>query len=764
MTPGRRAALLVATSRYTDTRLAALSSPEADAEQLKQVLADADIGGFEVEVSLNEEEHRVRRRIAAFFAGGRREDLLVVHFSCHGVKHDDGQLYLATTDTDLSSLDASAVSSEFVNRRMNESRSRRIVLLLDCCYSGAFAQGFGAKSDATVDVGDRFEGRGTVVLTASTSLQFAWGGSDLDERKDMSGGAAPSLFTRALVEGLRTGAADVDRDGVVSVDELYEYLYDRMRDETPHQTPQKWSYGGEGELVLARSPLGPAASAELSPELQAAVESPIAGVRAGVVEELAELLRGTDAPAAGAARRALEKLAEDDSRRVSRAARGAIGREQRRTDSTGILIPPLPPVPGARRWVVAVAAAAAVVVVLGVAGYLLARDGSDPPRGGVAGTTAATTIAAAKPGAWRRIGETETAGKAGAQAAYAAVARGRLAVAVGWSRAVGDGSPTVWRVDGERVEQRSIGSFGQMTAVHEHGGLFVAGGWRGPNDHRRAQDAQVWVSADARTWTAVCGDDACGDGAPGAGAGQGVWSVTWSDQAGWVAVGFDTREGLDGAVWRSRDGRSGWERVATDLPTFQGADGRGDQELNDVVATRGGLVAVGRDRRQGRVWTSADGIVWKRQPGQFGAGPGFVELNAVAAWPGGLVAVGYENAGGGARNEGAVWLLAPGETRWGRVEADAFAARGQELRDVAAVGGELVAVGSDTAADGVQRAASWRSADGVEWRRVAVAGEAAGASAARALAPLDGAELAVGSARPGESAADVGLWLRNADA
>jgi hypothetical protein len=111
-----------------------------------------------------------------------------------------------------------------------------------------------------------------------------------------------------------------------------------------------------------------------------------------------------------------------------------------------------------------------------------------------------------------------------------------------------------------------------------------------------------------------------------------------------------------------------------------------------------------------------------------------------------------------------VWLLAPGETRWGRVDADAFSARGQELRDVAEVRGELVAVGWDTSADGVQRAASWRSPDGVDWKPVPVAGEGAPASAARALAVLGGAELAVGNARPDGSDSDLGLWLRNPDA
>jgi len=35
-------------------------------------------------------------------------------------------------------LSATAVAADFVDRQMTRSRSRRIVLFLDCCYAGAF--------------------------------------------------------------------------------------------------------------------------------------------------------------------------------------------------------------------------------------------------------------------------------------------------------------------------------------------------------------------------------------------------------------------------------------------------------------------------------------------------------------------------------------------------------------------------------------------------------------------------------------------------
>jgi hypothetical protein len=314
-----RSALIVASQRYRDPKLRRLRAPTHDAKALSSVLADPDIGGFDVDVSLDEPEHTVRRKLAGFFKTRGRDDLLLLHFSCHGVKDEDGNLYFATPDTELEHLDATAVPAEFVNRLMNRSPSRRIVLLLDCCYAGAFGKGAVHRAGDNVDLKERFDGRGRVVLTASTSMEYAFEGDSL------KGEGTPSIFTSALVAGLQSGQADRDRDGFVSIDELYDYLYDRVREETPNQTPSKWTYDVQGDLVVARNPEGATVTpADLPDALMQAMESPIPYVREGTVQALSELLRGHSATLALAARIALEDLRGDDSRRVSLAAEEAL--------------------------------------------------------------------------------------------------------------------------------------------------------------------------------------------------------------------------------------------------------------------------------------------------------------------------------------------------------------------------------------------------------------------------------------------------------
>ena len=113
----------------------------------------------------------------------------------------------------------------------SDSRARSIVLILDCCYSGAFGKGLAPKSAPTVDVEQRFEGRGRVTLSASTEPQYAFEAADPATGMDELGAAAPgSLFTHFLVEGLATGDADTDGDGSISVDELYDYVRQRMHE------------------------------------------------------------------------------------------------------------------------------------------------------------------------------------------------------------------------------------------------------------------------------------------------------------------------------------------------------------------------------------------------------------------------------------------------------------------------------------------------------------------------------------------------------
>jgi len=308
----KRIALIIASDRYEDTDLRQLVAPAQDAAALAGVLEDPAIGGFDVKTLLNKSSHEVRQQIEAFFTGLSRDDLLLLYFSCHGIKDESGHLYFATTDTRRKLLRSTAISSYFVNEVMRLSPSRRQVLLLDCCFSGAFARGMVAKSDQEVGTKESFEGRGRVVLTASDAIQYAF------EGEDVTGEGVRSIFTRTLVHGLTTGEADVDLDGYISFEDLSNYVCKSISEQRPEQEPRKWALDVHGDIIIARNP-NPVVK-PLPPELQPALESPLAYIREGAARELSRLLQSTDKGLALAAREALEVLKDDDSRSVSSTA------------------------------------------------------------------------------------------------------------------------------------------------------------------------------------------------------------------------------------------------------------------------------------------------------------------------------------------------------------------------------------------------------------------------------------------------------------
>jgi formylglycine-generating enzyme required for sulfatase activity len=258
---GKRLGLIIGNSVYLESSLTRLLTPDVDVGSLAEVLLNPEIGGFDdVNVLVNTSSATVRRAISGFFSGKNRDDLLVLYFSGHGVLDEQGRLYLAVKDTDRKLLRGTAIPAAFITDEMNNSRSKRQVLILDCCHSGAFARGTKGVPGASVGTAAAFEGTGfgRVVLTASDATQYAWEGDQV------IGEAENSLFTHYLTRGLESGEADGNNDGQITVDEIYDYVYAQVVKQTPKQTPGKWSYREQGEIVIAHAPVVAAKPQELS--------------------------------------------------------------------------------------------------------------------------------------------------------------------------------------------------------------------------------------------------------------------------------------------------------------------------------------------------------------------------------------------------------------------------------------------------------------------------------------------------------------------
>jgi len=320
----RRRALLVASGAYEDPQLDALRSASGDVTALAAVFRDPHIGQFDGVESLVDGTHQdVLERLEDFFREGLPRDLLVLYLSGHGVLQRK-QWFYAARNTSLQRLSSTAVSDSWIKERMAECRSNAVVLLLDCCNSGAFIKGQGRKSSRDAHIEDRFEvdrptGTGTVVLTASTKLEYAFEDQSID---DLGAARAGSFFTRHLVQGLESRSADLNGDGHVTIDELYEYVRHKL--EIDPSSPQTPGRGGDafGAIRIARGRIMKAVPAELWHRIEShdpdermeaawAVRSiaRTAGLTEEVRDALETLLGDEDASVADVASRAFQGIA-----------------------------------------------------------------------------------------------------------------------------------------------------------------------------------------------------------------------------------------------------------------------------------------------------------------------------------------------------------------------------------------------------------------------------------------------------------------------
>lgn len=222
----KKTALLIGVSEYGEG-IPPLSAALNDVEAMQRVLQKPNLGGFEqIERLLNPDAIAMRKAIQKLFKEAGKDDLVLLFFSGHGITNDEGDLYLTTRNTAKDDFEATAVDASFIQGQSYNCYARRQVLILDACYSGAYAQGWRTKS-VGVDIKNQLGAEGRVILTSSSATQTSF------EQE----GATLSLYTQYLVEGIETGAADTDSDGNIYVHDLHAYAKAKVQAVKPKMIP-----------------------------------------------------------------------------------------------------------------------------------------------------------------------------------------------------------------------------------------------------------------------------------------------------------------------------------------------------------------------------------------------------------------------------------------------------------------------------------------------------------------------------------------------
>ena len=241
MTGNRHAVLIASSSFPEEPALQPLTLPEKDVDGMHAVLSAPDLGGFtDTIVIKNRPHHEALREVNRVLKRADPDDFVLIYYSGHGKLDGAGRLYLATADTELSVLESTSIPVHSIRALIDVGQSSRTALILDCCYSGAIDHAFRGGVDDQLNL--MSGGRGTFIMTASTGIQTA-------QEKE---GDEFGLFTKHVINGIRSGEADRDGDGYITMSELYSYVHENVLREGA-QEPMRWNINVRGELIVAKS-------------------------------------------------------------------------------------------------------------------------------------------------------------------------------------------------------------------------------------------------------------------------------------------------------------------------------------------------------------------------------------------------------------------------------------------------------------------------------------------------------------------------------
>jgi hypothetical protein len=222
-----------------------------DVWQLKQVLDHPAIGCFDsVTVASDPTAHDMRRAIAEFLDDAGPDDLVLLYVTGHGSRlaATTGEFHFVARDTDADCIEDTAMSAGFVNEQLEACRARQKVTIIDACESGGFAVGYRTR-DAKGPRPALLQSRGVYVLSSSGPGEASYAGPATS-----SGEPTPSVFTGEIIEALRSGKADTDGDGKISIEDLFHYVSSRLRsrERDSVQIPVCSSLGVTAKIVISR--------------------------------------------------------------------------------------------------------------------------------------------------------------------------------------------------------------------------------------------------------------------------------------------------------------------------------------------------------------------------------------------------------------------------------------------------------------------------------------------------------------------------------
>lgn len=242
-------ALIVGIEKYND--LPAATYAERDAAAAADFVSALGVPARNVAVLTGTRATRsgLAKKLEGWLANNVNENSTVYfYYSGHGAPDaTSGQAYLVPIDGDPEYLDQTAYPLKRLYERLGALKAKRVIVMLDSCFSGAGGRSVMAKGArplvSTVDTGIRSADGKIFVLAASGANQIS--GTDEED--------GHGLFSYYLFSGLNGAAKDAS--GQVTVKSLFDFIKPKVMDDAQRanrdQVPQLQAGGAAaGDVVL----------------------------------------------------------------------------------------------------------------------------------------------------------------------------------------------------------------------------------------------------------------------------------------------------------------------------------------------------------------------------------------------------------------------------------------------------------------------------------------------------------------------------------
>jgi tetratricopeptide (TPR) repeat protein/uncharacterized caspase-like protein len=251
--PGRTWALVIGISQYSKLPGGQqLQDAENDARAFANVLqlaSGVDLQSMWLLIGPGATQTSIKTALGSWLARqSSDQDTVYIFFSGHGtVERDFGASYWLAYDSDPKNVDATAISVDDLKHALSRIKARRVFIVQDSVRRDLFDPDSTGPADVAA-----YEKSFTNLAQSTPGLTCLLASGPAEFSREGRRWKDLGVFTKFLVDGM-SGYADRNKDGVVTDEELFDFLAERIPQET-NQKQHPWRTASSHPAIAVSRP------------------------------------------------------------------------------------------------------------------------------------------------------------------------------------------------------------------------------------------------------------------------------------------------------------------------------------------------------------------------------------------------------------------------------------------------------------------------------------------------------------------------------